>query len=339
MNEISAQHNDLVSLPLKDFTASELDILLAICYRCQNKGTNKVVLQLEDIRKLSHYKNKNEQQFISAIRSTNEKLIKLHFTIGDERKWTQFVLFPSFTVNMDEGTLTVRVAEEFSYMLNNLTGNFTRIELQESAALNSVYSKRMYKMLRRYRDWGQWKVSLEEFREYMDIPKSYQLSNIKVRIIDHSINELRPYFKNLKCKPYYDDHSKGRGRPKLMGYIFTFKKQPHHEEKQIVLPEKSYKQALSQQEVADRTGYTKTSWYCPRCHRPIYKKELEKNGKYFLYGHADHKTGGCNFKTFDVADLLRKEHLPPPELTEQQLENKKKLAKIVGGMFKEKTSE
>ena len=81
----------------------------------------------------------------------NEKLMSLHFTIGNERNFTQFVLFPTFTVSSDAETLTVKVHEDFAYLLNNLS-NYTSIELQESTALKSSYSKGIYKKLRQFRN-------------------------------------------------------------------------------------------------------------------------------------------------------------------------------------------
>lgn len=329
-NEIVTQHNDLIELPLRNFNASELDILMAICYKCQNKGSNEIELKLSDIKSLAHYKNKNERQFVEAVKSTNRKILNLNFTVGDDRKFVQFALFPRFAVDLDEGTLSVRVADEFAYLLNDVKRNYTRLELQQSATLKSSYAKGMYKMLRRYRDWGNWKVSIEDFREYLDIPNSYKTGHINEKIIKPSIEELKPYFVNLKCKPYYDDHSKRRGRPKLLGYEFTFKKQPHKEPKQI---------EPTQEGIAKVTGWRKTQFYCPDCHQPIFCKEFEnENGLYTMYAHTDFKTGKCKYKTYDTADLLRIEHIQDIKVkeepvTEDQIANKSRLADMLSKMF------
>ena len=54
-----------------------------------------------------------------------------------------------------------------------------------------------------------------------------------------------------------------------------------------------------------------------------------------MYAHTDFKTGKCRYKTYDTADLLRKEHLPVQEeqLTEEQQENKSRLANMLSKMF------
>lgn len=323
MNEIAKQHNDLIDLPLRRFNASEIDILNVICHRCQDEGTKEVVLPLDKIRQMSHYQNKNENQFIDAIKSTNQKLLQLNFTIGDERKFVQFALFPTFEVDLNKGTLTVQVHENFAFLLNELSGNYTSIELQESAQLKSAYAKAIYKKLRKYRDTGIWRVTVEDFRKYLDIPDSYRSGHIVTKILTPSIAELKPFFKGLSYETEFRKKA-GRGRPAVSGYVFTFKPQPHREKPQI-----------TQESIAKQTGWQKTQFYCPRCHRPVFRKMLEnENETYPLYGHTDFKTGGCDFTTFDSADLLRKEHLPTPELTEKQKENRAKLAGIIGGLFK-----
>lgn len=324
MNEIANQHNDLINLPLRRFNASEIDILLALCYKCQDEGTNKITLSFDKIRQLTHYQAKDEKQFLKAIESTNEKLLGLNMKIGNDKDWVQFVLFPTFKVSSTEQTLTVQVHEQFAYLLNDLTGNYTSLELQESASLRSSYAKGIYKKLRKERDRGKWIVTLKDFRTYLDVPKSYMTSDINKRVIKPSIDELTPFFSGLKCESYYDKQKKGRGRPSVAGYIFSFKPQPH---------EKEEKQP-SVEQIADKTGWQATGKYCPRCYKEIYQRLQEnENGQYYQLGHPDFKTGGCDYLTNDFSHLLTKrqvDELNRPEPTAKEKENKKKLS----GMFK-----
>lgn len=67
----------------------------------------------------------------------------------------------------------------------------------------------------------------------------------------------------------------------------------------------------TQESIAKITEWGKTNRYCPKCHRLIYKKQLEnENGTYYLYGHTDFKTGDCSYTTYDFADLLENYQLP-----------------------------
>lgn len=328
MNEIVKIHNDLADLPLRGFNPSEIDILMAICYKCQDEG-GAVTLNIEDIKSLADYKAKDEKRFYEDLSKTVQKLNALNIRVGESLKeYEQFTLFPKFRVSEKSGTVEVRVAEDFQYMLNEFTGNYTRLELQQSVGLISKYSKQIYKMLRKFRSTGKWIVRLEDFREYLDIPKSYRITNIDQFVINPAIAELTVFFKDLSCNKNYSKKT-GKGRPKVIGYEWTFK--PVANEK------KPTKQTQPTQEsISEVTGWIKTGKFCPLCHRPVYKKQFEnENGIYWMYGHADWKTGKCNFKTYDIADLIEEHQLREPEpASAEQRENKKKLGNLIGNLFK-----
>lgn len=44
--------SNIVSLSLKNFTASEMDIFLAICYRCQKQGSAETKIPITVLRYL-----------------------------------------------------------------------------------------------------------------------------------------------------------------------------------------------------------------------------------------------------------------------------------------------
>ena len=72
--------NDLVTLPLKNFTASEMDIFLAICYKCQRQGSAEIKIPVVELRKLAKYKNVSNKEFMDAIELTVKKIGSLSFT-------------------------------------------------------------------------------------------------------------------------------------------------------------------------------------------------------------------------------------------------------------------
>lgn len=330
MNEIANVHNDLIDLPLRKFNASEIDILTAICYKCNEKQTNKVVLPLDEIKKLADYKNKNNEMFLDDLKKTNSKLMALNFTIGTTREFTQFVLFPTFEVSDSKGTLTVQVHEKFAYLLNNLKNCYTSLELQESSSLKSSYSKGIYKKLREFRNSDKpfWKVTFDDFKEYLDIPKSYRMTDINKVVINPALKELSPYFEGLTVEKYSNKKKGQRGRPKIDGFIFSYKAEPKKE--RIKEP--------TQESIAKVTDWEKTPRFCPNCHRSIYKKQLKnENGTYYLYGHTDFKTGECDFTTNDYSVLLQQYQIeqennePSPQ---EELKNRDGILKKISNIFK-----
>lgn len=323
MHDLLTVHNDLIDLPLKKFNASEIDILHAICYEVREKGVSEVNIKLSKIRELAHYKNKNNEAFIESVKETNRKLLALNFelTSEDKTKTVQFALFPTFETDTVEDNLKVKVNEPFAYILNNLSGNYTALQLKESAGLKSAYAKHVYKKLQEFKGTGKWIVTLEGFKEYLDIPRSYTPHNIDQRVIEPAMLELKPIVEGLKVEKTYQ--KAGRGRPRLSGYIWTFKVADPVEDP-----------ALTQEDIASVTGWEETPRYCPECKRPIYRKMLENgNGTYYLYGHTDWRTGKCSYTTTDFSRLLQEHELEPvPEpVTEEQ---KAQVGKIQGFLSK-----
>ena len=74
----------------------------------------------------------------------------------------------------------------------------TQFEFFEFATLISVYSKTVYRFLKQYRKTGFWKVSLEDFKSLLSVPKSYSPSDIDKRVLKPVMKELPSIFKGLK---------------------------------------------------------------------------------------------------------------------------------------------
>lgn len=253
MNEIVKYHNDLSDLPLRKFNAAELDLLMTICNKCKYQGTNALKFGFEDIKNLADYKAKDERQFIKDLDNTNKKLLELNMRFENEEKIVRFVLFTEFTIDKTNRKLEVKVNEKFSYILNELTSNFTRFELEEFVQLKSSYAKACYRQLKRYRDTGFWSVSIDKFRRILDVPKSYRSSELNAQVLKPIREELCHYFKHLVVEPKYE---KKRGCP-LKGYEFHFDPEPKWEPLELDHPKKEYKE---------------TCFICPECGQPLVEK-------------------------------------------------------------------
>ena len=94
--------------------------------------------------------------------------------------------------------------------------------------------------------------------------------------------------------------------------------------------------------LATATDWKKIDKYCPICHKEVYSKELHnENGTYYILGHPDFKTGGCDWTSTSWSDVLTKEQIKNVknkddklETIAKQKENKKKLSEKLKGIFK-----
>lgn len=222
MSELIVKYdNYLNQLALSSFTAVELDLLMTICSKMKNQELNIVSLSFDEIRELSEYSRSSNEELIKSLKETNIKLSKIACTLENESDVIQFVLFTTFWIKKKEKTLTIQVNPDFRFVLNALDKNFTRFELSEFIRLNGRYSKQLYRLLKQFRSTGEFQITLQDLRNKMDIPESYDLRDIREKVLKPALKELSPCFKGLKFEAKKE---KRRGNP-VTGYKFTFAKE------------------------------------------------------------------------------------------------------------------
>ena len=202
-NEIVKYDNDMNSVAFGKFKEKELDLFFSICFKVRDMGTKKVVLSFSELKELSNYSNRNLNRFIKDLSNTYDKMLGLNIKImHSELSFTKFNLFSEYTVNVEEKTITIQVHEKFEYILNKMLkeGNYTKFELIEFVNLKSSYSKNMFKLLKQWEIKKERKFDISEFRNILDIPPKYRMSEIDKKILTPIMQELGKLFSNLKLE-------------------------------------------------------------------------------------------------------------------------------------------
>ena len=212
-------HNDLNEIMFQRFGQVDFDFFMGICSRLRDSEEDESIIKFDEFKKLIGYNpTKSEKRFVNELQSMNRKQLLSTGMIRNGNKIEQFVLFTRFVVDLDEKTITIEVNRRYKYILNEVTKNFTRFELAEFVGLSSKYGKSLYRLLKQFRTTGLYRVGIEDFKNIMDIPKSYTNMKIGQKILKPSVEMLRPYFKNLEYKVLYENK---HGHP-VKGYEFTF---------------------------------------------------------------------------------------------------------------------
>ncbi len=220
MKELVKYNNYLNALEFKGFTASDYDFLMYLCAVMRDQDEDIITLSLNEIKRLVNYDmHVSTEEFGKLLESMNKKLMQITASVKDGSRTIQFVLFPTFISDFKTNTLTVRVNPDFKYLLNELTKNFTMFELQEFIELNSKYSKTLYRLLKQYRNTGEYHVNVDELRKLLGCPESYPNNIFMSQVIAPAVKELQKDFPLLKCETI---RAQKRGRP-VVGYYFTFR--------------------------------------------------------------------------------------------------------------------
>lgn len=193
--------NELNLVALKQFNAKEMNLFFALCARMKDKGLDSIMFSFEELKELSDYKMTAIKAFTNDLDSLYSKMLQLTYRneYDDDGSFRRFVLFTGFDVNVKKQTVEVSINPKLEGILNGLTTEFSRFELSAFTAIRSTYAKTLFRLLMQYRSTGYYTVSIDEFKEIMDIPKSYtQMGQIDQRVIKPAMKELNNYFENLE---------------------------------------------------------------------------------------------------------------------------------------------
>jgi len=196
--EITVYKNELNTVPFKNFTTTEMDLFFSICTQMRDKGLTTIKYSFEDLKILSNYKPTSNKRFINNLDKTYTKMLTLTYRVGNDFEFERFVLFNKFKVNGKEKYIEISTNPELQGLINSITGNFTKFELEEFTELKSSYSKTAFRLLKQYRQTGFWKIQIDDFREVLDIPKSYRMTDINKNVLIPIQEELSSIFAGFK---------------------------------------------------------------------------------------------------------------------------------------------
>lgn len=292
-------HNELNKIALSGLTTREVDILFAICSVIRNQGTNEVTFSFNEIKRLASVTTANQDEFVSIIKNIYGKLSTLKVTYDNGNKFGYFVLFTKFLGDRENEIVSIQINSEFSYLLNDLTRNFTMFELQEFNGLESIYSKHLYRLLKQFKSTGEYRVKVDDFKRLLDIPESYTMKRITDKILNPIIEKEMPkYFKNFSIEKIREGRS-------IKYLVFRFNKEKQYtlsnEDSSISVSENNANQILIEQRKEDIL--------CPKCGKPLVLLS-KRNGDTF-WGHPNYLISDCKatFSTIEEIEAEREKRL------------------------------
>lgn len=212
MSNLVVYKDEMNTVPLRSFNSKEMDLFFSICSKMRNEDSNTITFDFEDLKELSNYKMTAIKHFIADLESVYSKLIQLDFRLETEEKIIKFVLFTKYEIDKAKEIISIKINDEFRFILNDIFGGFTKFELEEFTTLRSSYSKTAYRLLKQFRTTGYYIIQIDEFKRLFDVPISYEMYNITQRILEPIEDELSKYFKKLRI-------NKLRGKGKRKKFI------------------------------------------------------------------------------------------------------------------------
>ena len=244
MDNIVKYHNDLNKLKFYLFGELEQNILMGVFLNARFHNTKEFILNADDIAKFLPQRNPSKQEIFNRVMSLRENLFKIDYTHEIKLdngliELSFYNIFSVFTLvytteNREFEYLKIKISDDFSYLIHNLTKHFTQFELEEFLFLRGKYPKILYRLLKQFRLTGYFIATWEKFKEKMGIPLDMRNATIEKQILKPCVEKLsqtmkthlfdaRIPFENLKYK--LKKESSKRGKPKVTHIEFYFKPQ------------------------------------------------------------------------------------------------------------------
>ena len=219
--------NDLNLVPLRKFTSTEINLFFAMCNKLKEKETNTLHLSFDELKELSNYspKTRNINRFVKDLDDVYKKMLELTIRYEDDEVIERFILFNHYRIHKKDQYLEISTSPNLKHILNSITSNFTKFELKEMTNLKSTYSKNMFRILKQYKHTGYMKIKIDDFRERLDIPKSYRMTDINKNVLKPIVTELNAIFNNLHINKI--KAKKGR-KIEWLEFIFDAEKRIHN---------------------------------------------------------------------------------------------------------------
>lgn len=220
--EIVKYHNDLNTVIMRKWTAEEMNFFFAIIAKLRDQGTKELLFDKSYLSELARYSEKHSKRFYETMDRLANNISQLRYIERTSSSVEYMPLFTYFKVewesDLSDMKATVSVSDKFEYIINKLSAQFTRYELEEFTNIRSTYAKTAYRLLKQWRIVGSKEFKTAEFKTLLDMPTSYKSSEIDRAVIKPIIKELSQYFPGLKCEKI---KSRRRGNP-VIAYKFTW---------------------------------------------------------------------------------------------------------------------
>lgn len=275
--ETVVYRNEMNLVPLRRFTSTEINLFFAMCNKLKEKDTDTLKLTFEELKTLSNYSSetRNINRFTKELDEVYKKMLELTIRYEDDEVIERFVLFNQYKIHKKEQYLEISTSPNLKHILNSITNNFTKFELQEMTHLKSTYAKNMFRILKQFKHSGYVKIGIDDFKTRLDIPNSYQMNDITKRVLKPIIKELGSIFNNLNINKIKS--RKGR-KIEYLEFIFDAEKRIHSKRQPQMKDIGKQKQFISREKTPQ---WLKERSYHQEIQNEEYDSQFEEKRKEF----------------------------------------------------------
>ena len=223
-----SMRNDVVELGFRNMDPFTADLFCLVLRQVKkniedDKISNKYVCEfsysyLKRVFLLdNHYTRNKTSKKIDDFRKT---VLTTYYEFVDENTERYTVVYTQIENDKKNDILRIKINPDF-YEFFLPRSKFTYFSLMEFVSLKTMYSKRLFILLKQFRTTGYRRISVEAFRESMGADdKTYDdFAQLRRRVLLPALNEItdKNYIKGLQFKEI-----KKNGSKKVTSLVFKF---------------------------------------------------------------------------------------------------------------------
>ena len=223
-----SMRNDVVEMGFRNMDPFTADLFCFVLRQVKknmedDKVSNKYVCEFSysNLKRLlvldNHYTRTKTSKKIDDFRKT---VLTTYYEFIDENTERYTVVFTQIENDKKNDILRIKINPDF-YEFFLPRSKFTYFSLMEFVSLKTMYSKRLFILLKQFRTTGYRRISVEAFREFMGADdKTYDdFAQLRRRVLLPALNEItdKNYIKGLQFKEIKKDGSK-----KVTSLVFKF---------------------------------------------------------------------------------------------------------------------
>ncbi len=223
-----SMRNDVVEMGFRNMDPFTADLFCLVLRQVKkniedDKVSNKYVCEFSYscLKRLlildNHYTRNKTSKKIDDFRKT---VLTTYYEFIDENTERYTVLFTQIENDKKNDILRIKINPDF-YEFFLPRSKFTYFSLMEFVSLKTMYTKRLFIMLKQFRTTGYRRISVEAFREFMGADdKTYDdYAQLKRRVLLPAVNELveKNYIRGLQI-----EEIKGNSGKKVEDLLFKY---------------------------------------------------------------------------------------------------------------------
>jgi len=210
--------NDLIEASYKLTLNEQRLVLLAIARLDSRKPMPNGKLTIRAVEFAETFAVEPKHAY-AALEEAATRLYERDIKTYDGRYRERFRWVYSVRYHEREGCVTLGFSPEVTPYLTLLHQRFTSYELKQIVRLNSPYAIRVYELLKQFTETGERTITLEQFKERLELSEQYaRFYDLKRRIVDPAVKEINGH---TDLEVEWDTVRQGR---KIKGLLFTFSK-------------------------------------------------------------------------------------------------------------------